>query len=91
MLVLTRKSGSLTYIGSHAIKVNVLNQSRIEIRHNGYRIGTYRVGDEVNFQTNGDITIHVIEIRTRNCIIGITAPKNISIMREEAKRKDGYG
>jgi carbon storage regulator CsrA len=35
---------------------------------------------------NNDITVTVTEIRGGLCKIGITAPKNVKIMREEVQR-----
>ena len=84
MLVLTRREGDGLLIGSD-IRVTVLiifeKRIKLQIKVLENRVITCRLGATTPIR--GDITVKVVDIDQKQVKLGITAPKDMKIDRDE--------
>ncbi len=89
MLVLTRREGEGLLIGKD-IRVTVViifeNRIKLLLKDSGSKVITCRLGATTPIR--GDITIKVVDIDKQQVKLGIEAPEDVTINREEVKKKD---
>ena len=88
MLVLTRREGEGLLIGNDIrITVLIIFEKRIKLQlkdsENGNKVITCRLGATTPIR--GDITVKVVDIDQKQVKLGIEAPKDMKVDREEAK------
>jgi sRNA-binding carbon storage regulator CsrA len=85
MLVLTRREGEGLLIGND-IRVTVLiifeKRIKLQLKNSENKVITCRLGAITPIR--GDITVKVIDIDQKQVKLGIEAPKDMKIDREEA-------
>ena len=86
MLVLTRREGEGLLIGNDIrITVLIIFEKRIKLQlkdsENGNKVITCRLGATTPIR--GDIAVKVVEIDQKQVKLGITAPKDMKIDRDE--------
>ncbi|MBT6225512.1 MAG: carbon storage regulator [Candidatus Scalindua sp.] len=89
MLVLTRREGQSLLIGND-IRVTVLiifeKRIKLQIKDLGNNIITCRLGAITPIR--GDITVKVVDIDQKQVKLGIEAPKDMKVDREEANKEE---
>ncbi len=88
MLVLTRREGEGLLIGNGIrITVLIIFEKRIKLllKDSGNKVITCRLGATTPIRS--DITIKVIDIDQQQVKLGIEAPKDVTINREEVQKK----
>ena len=86
MLVLTRREGEGLLIGND-IRVTVLiifeKRIKLQLKDLENKVITCRLGATTPIR--GDITVKVVDIDQKQVKLGIEAPKDMKVDREEAK------
>jgi len=86
MLVLTRREGEGLLIGND-IRVTVLivfeKRIKLQLKNLENKVITCRLGATTPIR--GDITVKVVDIDQKQVKLGIEAPKDMKVDREEAK------
>ena len=89
MLVLTRREGQSLLIGND-IRVTVLiifeKRIKLQIKDLGNNIITCRLGAITPI--GGGITVKVVDIDQKQVKLGIEAPKDMKVDREEANKEE---
>jgi carbon storage regulator len=89
MLVLTRKEGEGLLIGKDIrVTVLIIFEKRIKLllKDSKNKVVTCRVGATIPIRD--DIMIKVVEIDQHQVKLGIKAPKDVTINREEVPKED---
>ena len=85
MLVLTRREGESLLIGND-IRVTVLiifeKRIKLQLKDLENKVITCRLGATTPIR--GDITVKIVDIDQKQVKLGIEAPKDLKIYREEA-------
>jgi carbon storage regulator CsrA len=88
MLVLTRKEGEGLLIGNDVrVTVLIIFEKRIKLQLKGLENNVMTCHLGTTTPIRGDIMIKVVEIDQHQVKLGIKAPKDVKIDREEANKE----